>query len=248
MDHAFRRRKNDQFLDLIQPPTRVFITGQAQSGKTTLAVKIIKRRFIGKVTRVFIVCPNWEDQATFDDIRRFVNDEDVYVEVRDNTFQIIAKKIMADRKKRKAVGLPKPRFLIFIDDVAGLSSVQNRGMGHFANFAVQVTHWGGSIVGIFQQAKRCDPAFRDNAENKIVLYDHGMAPYVWMRERYTALDMNVNDVKRIMLTAWRGGRSDDKERGRHFLFVHETRRGPVRFFIDFDREIPAREDLEIDNE
>lgn len=200
-------------------------------------VDVIKRSFCKQVNRIIMVCSNYHSQSTFDPIRSLIKDEDVYTRVHSKTFDVIMQKILLGLRRNKELGIPPQKILIVVDDVAGLSAVQGRGTGSFANLSIQTTHLDVSMFVIVQQPKRADVNFRDNAENFWVFQDRGMASYNWLKEAYTALDMNVQSVKEMVLLAWRGGFEDDRERGQHFLFIHHAHRGPTKFFIDFDKEI-----------
>lgn len=196
--------------------------------------------FSAQVNRIIVVCPNFYNQKTFKPIRHLVLEEDVYIYVNDKTFQAITQKIQQAAQKNEHLGLPVPNILILVDDVAGFSAVQGRGMGHFSNLSVQTPHWNVSMFVIVQQPKRVDVSFRDNADNFIIFQDRGGASYKWIKDAYTALDMNTESVKEMVLLAWRGGHEDDRERGRHFLFIHHASFGGTKFFIDFTEEIRIR--------
>lgn len=198
---------------------------------------MIIKSFCKQVNRIIVVCPNFKSQATFDPIRHLVKEADIYTRIHPKTFDAITQKIMMGMERSTRLTQPKQKILILVDDVAGLSAVQGKGTGSFSNLAVQTTHWNVSMFVIVQQPKRVDINFRDNAENFIIFQDRGMASYKWLKEAYTALDMNTTSVKELVLLAWRGGYEDDRERGQHFLFIHHAHRGPTKFFIDFDKEI-----------
>lgn len=187
-----------------------------------------------------VVCPNFFSQDTFEPIRHLVREEDVYTKVHDKTFLAIQKVIEASVERNTKLGLPKSKILILVDDVAGLTAVQGKGTGAFSHLSVQTRWWNVSMFVLVQQPKRVDVAFRDNAENFIVFQDRGGASYKWLKDAYTALDMNTESVKELVLLAWRGGHEDDRERGRHFLFIHNAFFGGTKFFIDFTQEIKIR--------
>jgi len=200
-------------------------------------VDFIIKYFCSKVDRIIVVCPNFKSQDTFKPMRHLVKDEDIYTKVHDKTFVAIQTKLEASVEKNTTLGLPKSKILIFVDDVAGLSAVQGKGTGAFSHLSVQSRWWNVSMFVLVQQPKRVDVSFRDNAENFIVFQDRGGASYKWLKEAYTALDMNTESVRELVLLAWRGGREDDRERGRHFLFINHAFFGGTKFFIDFTQEI-----------
>lgn len=204
---------------------------------------LIKNGFASQVHRIIAACPSWRRQKTFDPIRHLVKDEDIYDQPNDHTFEQLKRIVDAGLLKSHMTGTPEEKILIIVDDLAGSKTIHGRGTGHFALFAVSCTHCNVSLFVTSQQPKRTDPAFRDNAENIIVHCDYGKSTYEWLERSYTSLDMDANDMKRTLLQAWRGGRSDDKERGQHFLFIHaHPRRPKPRFFIDFDTELKDPDD------
>ncbi len=221
----------------IRHPCRLFIVGPAGSGKTTGMVDLIKRYYASQVNRVISVGPTFPDQKTYDPIRHMVKPEDVYANVTIKSIQILFDRLEASYRKSKGMGAEAEKVLVFIDDMAGNSAIHGKRFGAFSNFAVRCTHWNVSLFVISQQPMCTDPNFRDNAENIIVYKDKGRGSFEWLDRAYTALDCDNSLVKKVLLTAWRGGRQDNKEMGKHFLFIHSEPRGDTRFFIDFDQEI-----------
>lgn len=221
----------------LKHPTRCFIVGSAQTGKTTFLVKLIKNYFAAQVNRVIACGPTFPVQSTFDPIRKFVKKEDIYPKLNNKTLQLLIDRLESGVVRAKALGTDPEKILIFIDDMAGNSVIHGKRQGPFAALATQITHWNISLFVISQQPTCTDPNFRDNAENIIVFQDKGMGTYKWLKAAYESLDSDRDLVRKVILTAWQGGRGDNSERGQHFLFIHIEPRGGTRFFIDFEKEI-----------
>jgi Poxvirus A32 protein len=221
----------------LQHPTRLLIVGSAQSGKTSCLVNIIKTYYAPQVNRAIICCPTFPRQRTYDPIRSLFKKEDVYTKVNNKTLQLIMDKLEHNLNRAEQTGTASEKVLIIIDDMAGNSVIHGKRQGPFASLACQTTHWNMSLFVISQQPTCCDPNFRDNAENILCFPDKGETSYIWLKAAYTSLDMDKHDMRKIILTAWRGGRVDNEERGKHFLYIHAEPRGGTRFFIDFTKEI-----------
>lgn len=221
----------------IVTPCRIFIVGPAQSGKTTLLVNLIKDKLAPEHHRIVGCSPTFDCQTTFDPIRKLIKPEDVYQNFNLKTLQLLIDRLQASYKKNKSLGTKPEKVLVFIDDLAGNSCIHGKRQGAFAQFATQCTWWNVTLVVLTQQPKAVDPNFRDNAENIIILRDKGMDAFDWVRQAYTALDQDKELIRRVMMTAWRGGRNDNSELGQHFLFIHAAPRGETEFFVDFDQKI-----------
>jgi len=229
--------------ELIQHPSRLFVVGRAQSGKTTWVVDHICKRFYKQIDRIIIICPTFLVQKTFAPMRdekrinSMIDPTDVYTEVTESTFKKVKNDIELKIKKANEVGGKTTRILILVDDLAGNSVIHNNRKGCFANFAVQTTHWNVSLFVISQQPFCVDPNFRNNCEGIIVFPSEGIDDLTWLKRAYQSLAMNQIQMKEILLLAWKGGKNDNSEWGRHFLFINSQPRRHTRFFIDFKKEI-----------
>lgn len=221
----------------LEHPTRWLIVGESRTGKTTLMVNVIKHWFAGQVNRAIIFCPTFERQRTYDPIRALFKPKDVYTKVNPKSIQMVMDQLEHGLKRAEATKTPQEKVLIVIDDMAGNSAIQGRRQGPFATLSVQTTHWNISLFVVSQEPTCCDPNFRNNAENITYFPSAGKCSFNWLQNTYTSLDMNKDDMKKIILLAQRGGRADNEERGRHFLYIYKEPGGFSRFFIDFNREI-----------
>ncbi len=224
---------------LIRHPTRLFVVGRAQMGKTTLTVKVIQERF-ANMDRYIVLCPSFRSQATYEPIRDWFKDGDIYENAKGDTFNKIFKDIQAFNKFALDRKQPKPKTLILMDDMAGTNVIHSNGKGAFPTFAAQVTHWNCSLVVLSQDPKRTDPLFRKNAENLIAFPSEAKYDMEWLESSFnSSIFAQHHDFKQIVYQAWSAGKGDS-EVGKHFLFIHSAPRTLSRFFSDFDKEIVSK--------
>lgn len=237
--HVAKRQKSSilgKHVHKIQHPTRLFVVGRAQMGKTTLTVKIIQERF-SNLDRYIAICPSFSSQTTYDPIRHLFKKADIYENAKADTFPKIVKDIKAFNEFAKSRGSEKPKTLILFDDMAGTNIVHSNGKGSFASFSNQVTHWGATVVVLTQNEKRTDPSFRSNAENFIIFPSESESSLTWLQQSFnSSIFSKYHDFKDIVWQAWSAG-GHRSEVGKHFLFIHSAPRTLSRFFCDFDREI-----------
>lgn len=200
-------------------------------------VRVTHDWFIPQINRIIVLCPTFRRQKTFDPIRSFVKEKDIYTQPNNASLKKVMQELEFNLNRADATGVESEKVLVIIDDVAGQSVIQCRRQGPFANFAVQSTHWNVSLFVLTQQPTCCDPNFRDNAEHITYFPSPGECSYNWLKKSYTCLEMNKHDMKEVILLAQYGGSErDPKERGKHFLYIYKDITG-VRFFIDFGLEI-----------
>lgn len=182
-------------------------------------------------------------QKTYDPLRNYVKPRDVYTHIDENTFKNLAKTIEYQAERDMKHKGHKEPILILVDDLAGSRTIHGCRFGAFAHLAVSTPHWNVTLIVITQQAVSVDPNFRDNAENLIIFPSEGQLEVDWLTRAYNSLMLMADDkkkaelLKKIVLSAWCGGRSDNSEWGKHCLVIQATPRSHSKFFIDFDREI-----------
>ena len=207
--------------------TRIFITGRSGSGKTTLAVKIMTDYLLSRVHRFIVICPSFFTQKTFSNIVQFAAPEDIYIErPTEATFEKIRADIQKDLEET-----PETRFLLFIDDVSSDFSTNIGRKGAFASLSTEAPHINLSILCLFQQAKTCSAAFRNNADNIIMfppadraaldVFRDEFNPYVYDKQKAKEFETIVTEI-------WDQG---------DFIFIHRPARMQVISFKNFDSEI-----------
>lgn len=161
----------------------------------------------------------------------------MYTHVNEKTFKIILNTIEAKARAAAKNGQPMEPVLILVDDCAGTRAIHGKRFGAFAHLAVQTKHWNISMVVITQQPSSLDPNFRQNAENVIVFPSQGKPNVEWLEREYQTVLMGDAAMKKIAIHAFRGGRKDNAEWGKHFLYIRARPRHLTQFFSDFNREI-----------
>lgn len=206
------------------PATRTLIMGRSGTGKTTLAISIIKNYFVSHVNRFFVICPTFMKQTKFSALYPFVRVEDVYIErPEDEIFWDVRRKIDEDLTNN-----PNSRFLLFIDDVAADTSTNKGRKGAFASLAVEAPHDRLSIVAIFQQATTCSASFRNNTDNVIVFSPADQYAVDIFQKEFNPYLFDKSLAKRFYdkaVEVWIDG---------DFVFIHRPARNEVCAFRNFD--------------
>lgn len=226
---------------LIKHPTRLFVVGRAQMGKTTEAVRVIQKRF-GDMDRYIVICPSFDTQRTFDPIRHLFKPNDIHMNPKEGKFKEIEREIknfntfFRDAQLKKGITKPRrARTLLLIDDMTGKNLIQGNGRGNFSNFACQITHLDCSLMVIAHSPKSVDLNFRRNAENFLVFPSESKDSLDWIVDNFNSPVLGKHrDVKDMILQTWKGR---DGKIGEHFLFIHSQPRKLSRFFSDFDHEV-----------
>jgi hypothetical protein len=220
----------------IRHPCRVFVVGKAQTGKTTLVVDLVLKRF-PDMTRYIVVCPSFRQQSTYDPIRKLFVARDIHEKPSNQLFQKIYDSVTGFYKDMVSKGNHPPKTLIIFDDIAGQNMVQGNGRGAFANFSIQCTHWNASMIVISQQPKRIDVSFRENAEHIIAFPSESENEVRWLIDTHnSSIFSKTFNFKDVIFTAWTNGNGIEQV-GKHFLYICAPPRSLARFFCDFDKEI-----------
>ncbi len=141
-------------------PFRIIFAGKSTMGKTTMAVDIIMKHILPKVTRVFAACPTFWQQPALKRLRGVngaFNKRKVFTRVDDEVFEYIFS--VLDRN-------PAPT-LLFVDDAAAEASTNKGNKGAFSRLCLASPHLQLTIVGCFQRLSSASPALRDNTEGLV---------------------------------------------------------------------------------
>jgi hypothetical protein len=186
----------------------ILFTGRSGMGKTTLAVKVILKRYINVVNQVFAICPTFWVQAPLEPLRKIpncFNDSNVFTNVTEGIFKRVLNLIVSNKKR--------PKTLLFIDDAAGDFCTNRGNKGSFAKLSIAAPHLNLSIIGIFQQAKTASPSFRNNCEGLVSFVSNRRADVEIICNEFNPLPASNNSpnlVNRAIVQAWKEAR---------FLFV-----------------------------
>lgn len=187
--------------------------------------------------RILILCPTFHTQKTFDAMRHLVMQQDVWLGGK-NDIADIHRVIKVTQTMRAAKGQPSIRFLVVIDDMAGTQQLHGgTRVSPFGNFAIQTPHLNTSLIVVTQQPTCVSPSFRDNAEYICVFPSEGLLEVDWLKRNFQSLLMETGEMRSVILTAWRGGKNNNQEWGKHFLVIEATPRKHSLFWIDGEREI-----------
>jgi Poxvirus A32 protein len=221
-------------VNAIQHPTRLFVVGRSQMGKTTALVQVILKRFMN-MDRYIVICPSFREQETYAPIRHLFQEKDIHENPKPSKFKEIMDELRNFRAFAKTKGI-NPKTLILIDDMAGQSIIHGNGKGAFANFATRITHLNASCCIATQMPKTVDPNFRSNAENFMVFPSESEREMTWLNDSFnsTIIYDKKTDFKDKVKEAWKG---KDGKIGEHFMFIHSAPRKLSRFFSDFDFEV-----------
>lgn len=231
--------KADNALDLIQWPFRILLTGPSGAGKSTVAIQIMEE-FKNTIDRIIVVSPTFLLQEIFRPLDCLIKNvkRDVFPSITKTTFARISKQIQRQYEYCKVNQLDQIRTVVFIDDNTSNNAIHGGRMGSLGNLTIMCRHFDASLLCISHQGKAITPGFRNNVtsliafptniENEInfITQEFGN-PILWTRDEF----------KKIISHAWKGGREDMREWGRHFLFILTPARSYSRYFIDFKQEI-----------
>lgn len=210
--------------------TRLFIIGRSGSGKTYLGVRIVKDYLLDTIDAIFVICPTFYTQDTYKPLRKRVLRENVITRrPTDETFERIRKKILEYRKQDRAA-----KFLLLIDDVSADQSTNKGRKGAFASLSTEAPHLGLSIVCLFQQAKTCSAAYRNNSTDIVMFapadqdaldcFRKEFNPYLYDRSK-------SEKFKKVVTKIW------DKNK---FVYIHRPARQSVQAFEEFDKLITIK--------
>jgi GTPase SAR1 family protein len=230
-------------------PGRVLIAGKSKSGKTTLAVKIILKKYSPKVNRIMFLCPTYH-QPAFDPVRHLLKEKrDVFNTDDENAIKVIEKQLQEQRNICDKMGLPPVETLLFIDDMAGKKMMHGNRHSPFANLSLHCNHLHLSIIVLTQQPMGITPSFRENIDCLICYPSLKRTDREWLYNEYNCMMKKKTFIK-LVKQAWKGpGNTEYSEFGEHFLFIVFPVRAAPRYFIDFSHELSTRNPKQqIDNE
>lgn len=226
-------------INLIEWPFRILITGPCGAGKSTVAIEIMSQ-FQTKIDRLIVVSPTFRTQEIFRPLDCLVKNpkRDIFPSATKVTFSKIMAQITRQYEYCEQNDLKQIRTLIFIDDNTSNKAIHGGRMGSLGNLTIMCRHFKAALLCISHQGKAITPGFRNNVtsliafptniENEISFISQEFGnPILWTKD----------DFKKIISHAWKGGREDMREWGRHFLFILTPPRSCQRYFIDFQKEI-----------
>lgn len=229
-------------MNFFEHPGRYLFTGKSKSGKTTLAVEIIRAHFHKLVDRIIIICPTFDKQSAFDPIRQFIDPKRDVFNATSESGENIMTTIFNQLKEQQNVAISKkskePNTLILIDDIAGNKIVHGGRHGAFPNLAIMANHYNASMFVLSQQPKAISPAFRDNLEGVICFPTLKEQDRKWLYEEYNGCMLKQKTFMKLVKQAWKGPGNDHYNQfGEHFLFIVLPPRAAPRYFTGLTHEL-----------
>lgn len=222
-------------------PFVIFCTGTCGSGKTTTITELIQTHIAPQMDRMIFIVPSYFTQPIFRQFDDYINIEtDVITDPTREVLGAVLKQIEKVNKAFVLKGKQAIKTFLFMDDLTGTSLIHGGRMGILCEFAAQYRHHDCSVCLITHQATSATPTLRDNALFIIAFPSNRKKDQDWIVEEYKCPSYDNETVKKIILSAWRGGRKDDKEMGKHFVFIWQKQRDVIRYYCDFDFEINVK--------
>lgn len=148
-------------LRLISHPQRTLIVGKSQSGKTTLAIKIILYVYSHLVDNLYVMSSTADLQSTYKPIMPFMAKERTWgVATKENIIKFWS--ILEKEKYKK-------RSLLFIDDQSSETGINAGGKGEFSWLIYNAVWANLSILAVTHRPTAISPAFRENLEHVILM-------------------------------------------------------------------------------
>lgn len=228
-------------IQLIEWPFRILITGPCESGKTTVAMKIMDA-INGKYHRLIVISPTFGVQNIFRGLDVYIKNKkrDIFTNMNANTFKQVGAQIKQVYLHCQKRDTKVPQTLVFVDDNTSNNGIHGGRMGALGNLTVTCRHYGASLLCISHQGKAITPGFRNNVTALIAFPTNNRNEINFISSEFgNPLIWSDTQFKNIIAHAWKGGKDDDREWGKHFLFVMTPPREKSRYFIDFSEEIFA---------
>lgn len=220
-------------------PAQVLISGKSGSGKTYLAVQMVKKIFADQIRRLIIVCPTFYTQDTFRGLDDLITDKerDVFTTLRKETFDLIFHQLKNQLKIASQKGVPPIPNLILIDDCGGDNAIHGGRISGFGNLSIQLRHLNASSIVIVQNPKLVSPNFRENASHFIFFPAQRRDEAIWLNNEFNPNNVSKDTFSYLISYAWNGAKKEDTEYGKHFLYIWRPPREKTRFFSDFGKEL-----------
>jgi hypothetical protein len=237
-------------------PCRGIIMGRCGSGKTPTLVRLIAHHLRGSFDRTVVICPSFWNQSnkftkkkTFEPLFPLVKGKrDVITDVTEENVRRMIRQIMSIHNQCEASGKKSPRTVILMDDLSGTKFYNSGRISTLSSFVVQCTHFNCSLFAITQQPTFLTPSFRDNSELIISFPSNRQQDMELLLKEYRQIGLSKKRMKEIIQTAWGDDEDSDDEEERkkkvkqsHFLTILQKPGTPIRYFIDFDYHIKAKD-------
>ena len=141
-------------------PFNALIVGATNCGKTSFLVDLLSNEFLGAFDYIFLVCPTYIHNKTYDGFAE--NDGDFFVIIPEQD-QI------NDFLKLISLAFEGTNTLIILDDCAASKDVKKK-TNELVNLAFSARHRGISVWVLSQQVTSIAKAFRENIACLVLFY------------------------------------------------------------------------------
>lgn len=202
-------------------PMRMLICGKSQTGKTTLAVKIIKH-MASQVERIIIISPTFDLQPTWDPVRELIKEDDVYTKT-GIVFKALRYQLEA-QKYRKT--------LLVLDDVSSERDLNQGAKGHF-NWLVYNAVWINlSIICIAHSLSSVSTGLRQNLEHLMMFLTTRPKEIDKLAEEF-----NVTGDKKSMKELYKTAVLKPLQAGDPHSFLYIYLGSPPEFYRKFEAKL-----------
>lgn len=228
--------------DKIIHPFMILCTGTCGSGKTTTICELVKSHIAPQMDRMIFIVPSYFTQPIFREFDDYINIEtDVITDPTKEKLKAILTQINNVNRTFILQGKNPIKTFLFMDDLTGTSLIHGGRLGSLSEFATQYRHNNCSVCVITHQSTCVTPSVRDNALFVIAFPSNRKADQDWIINEYKCPSYDNDRVRKIILSAWRGGRKDDREMGKHFVFIWQKQRDVIQYYSDFDYLVNFKE-------
>ena len=167
-------------------PFNALIVGATNCGKTSYLVKLLRHEFMQKFDYIFLVCPTYIHNKTYDGFAE--NDRDFFVIIPEQDK-------INDFLKIISYAFDGTNALIILDDCASSKDVKQR-TNELVNLAFSARHKGISVWVLTQQMTSIAKPFRENIACLVLFYTPSAKDMKVIFENYVG-DLSNEEKKKI---------------------------------------------------
>lgn len=204
---------------------RMLIVGKSQSGKTTLATKVVDF-MLPQVNKVFVICPTFNMQPTWKGVKDKIDTDQVYTsgEMYTNAYEKIKANVMANYKDQ--------RTMLIIDDVSAEGSLNRGGKGDLAWLVYNAVWVNLTIICVAHKLSSITPALRENLEHLVVFTL--LNP---QEVKKLADEINITGDRQLMYTLYATAVIEPTKGGDPHSFLYVKQTSPPEFYRTFEFRI-----------
>lgn len=216
-------------------PARILICGKSGSGKTHLAMKIVKDVLNSQIDRWIIICPTFATQKVFryfNVLKKFDAERDVFEDLNASTFNEVYRQLLEQIKYCEEKGIEPIRTCLLIDDCGSNNQLHGGRISPFGKLCIQFRHLNTSAIVIVQNPKLVSPNYRENANHFIFFPSHRFEEKEWIyKELNPSGECSKITFFALLEKAWYNDEIN------HFLYVFCPPRSGIKMYRDFSFEL-----------